>query len=290
MSAPATFEARRAALAQHLAELGSVVVAYSGGVDSSVLLAEALRVLGPAELARERVTRGAAGVIADSPSLPRRELEEARALAVRIGAPLAVLETREMEDERYRANKGDRCYFCKSALFSALEPWAEQRGFRALAFGEIADDLLDDRPGRRAAVEFGVVAPLARAGFTKDDVRRIAREASLPVAEKPASACLASRLPVGTRVTPERLARVERSEELLRALGLRVLRVRDLGSRARVEVGADELEHARALEPRMRALLLPSEFAELELAAYVRPADRTRGQGSADVPGPLPSA
>src|SRR5262249_40912068 len=152
--------------------LERVAVAFSGGVDSSVLLHAAHVALG----------ENASGVIADSPSLPRRELAEALALARAMGAPLAVIATDEMDDARYRANAGDRCYFCKSALFRAMEPWARARGFRALAFGEITDDLLDDRPGARAAREFGVVAPLSEAGFSKDDVRRYAREADLRVA------------------------------------------------------------------------------------------------------------
>src|SRR6185436_4241820 len=127
-------------------------------------------------------------------------------------------------DERYRANAGNRCYFCKSALFAALAPWAREHGFRALAFGEITDDLADYRPGAQAAREFGVVAPLSAAGLSKDDVRRYARENALAVADKPSSACLASRLPVGTTVTRERLLRIEHAEEALRARGLRQLR------------------------------------------------------------------
>lgn len=255
---------RRARLFESLRALESIAVAYSGGVDSAVLLHAAHSVLGDK----------ACGVIADSPSLPRRELAEALALATSIGARVEVIATSELADERYRANAGDRCYFCKSALFAAMEPWARARGFRALAFGEITDDLLDVRPGARAAKEFGVVAPLSGAGFSKEDVRRYAREAGLVVADKPSSACLASRLPVGTRVTAERLGRIERAEEALKQLGLRQVRVRDLGESARVEVGRDELAFARANVAVLASVLAAEGFARHELAAYLSPAER----------------
>jgi uncharacterized protein len=255
------YEHRLDALRARLATFESLAVAFSGGVDSTVLLAVAHEVLG---------TR-AAGLIADSPSLPRRDLAEARAFAASIGARLEVLATDELEDPRYRANRGDRCYFCRAALFEAMERWARGAGFAALAYGEITDDLAEVRPGRRAARESGIVAPLAEAGFSKADVRRYARERGLPAAEKAASACLASRLPVGTEVTRERLARIERAEERLRELGFSVLRVRDHGERARIEVGAAELEGARALVDELEARLAPLGFRELELAAYARP-------------------
>jgi pyridinium-3,5-biscarboxylic acid mononucleotide sulfurtransferase len=253
-----TYEERLRALAEHLRALERVAVAFSGGVDSSVLLHAAHRALGPR----------AVGLIADSPSLPRRELEEARELARAIGAQLVVLATDELEDERYARNEGDRCYFCKSALFEAMEAWAREQGFDALAFGEIRDDWLDERPGARAAKEFGVVAPLSACGFTKDDVRRYAREHGLSVAEKPSSACLASRLPRGTRVTRERLARIERAEAALKDLGLRQLRVRDHGELARVEVAADELALAHERESDIRVRIAACGFARCELATY----------------------
>jgi uncharacterized protein len=258
------YEGKVERLHARLASLERVAVAFSGGVDSSALL----------HAAREALGEGAVGVIADSPSLPRRELELARETARAIGAELAVIETDEMEDESYRANRGDRCYFCKSALFRAMEPWAREHGFRALAFGEIADDLLDVRPGARAAREFGVVAPLSEAGFTKEDVRRYAREAGLDVAEKPASACLASRLPVGTTVTRERLARIERCEEALKDLGFRQVRVRDHGERARVEVGRGELESARERAGEIEAILAAEGFVHVGIEAYVAPAEQ----------------
>lgn len=253
--------ARCATLERELGVLGSVAVAYSGGVDSSVLLHAACNVLG----------QRAVGLIADSPSLPRAELALARATAEAIGARLVVLPTAEMDDERYLANRGDRCYFCKAALFEVMEAWAREHGFAALAFGEIVDDALDDRPGARAAAERGVVAPLRAARFGKEDVRRYAREHGLPVAEKPASACLASRIPLGTRVTRKRLATVERAEAALAGLGLRVLRVRHHGARARVEVGPDELPAARAHRAEIEARLAAEGFQRIELAAYRTP-------------------
>ncbi|MBK7645402.1 MAG: ATP-dependent sacrificial sulfur transferase LarE [Planctomycetes bacterium] len=257
---------RRTRLLESLRALESLAVAYSGGVDSAVLLHAAHSVLG----------EQACGVIADSPSLPRRELREALELAGSIGARIEVIATQELEDERYRANAGDRCYFCKSALFSAMEPWARAQGFGALAFGEITDDFADVRPGARAAQEFGVVAPLSAAGFSKEDVRRYARDAGLVVADKPSSACLASRLPVGTRVTAERLGRIERAEEALKQLGLRQVRVRDRGESARVEVGRDELAFARAHEPSITTALAAEAFVRHELAAYLTAAERVQ--------------
>ncbi|MEW6073082.1 MAG: ATP-dependent sacrificial sulfur transferase LarE [Planctomycetota bacterium] len=249
------------ALERRLAALDGLAVAFSGGVDSSVLLHAAQAALG------ER----AVGIVADSPSLPRSELAAARALAARIGVRLIVAPTAEMESAGYRANAGDRCYFCKQALFDAMEVAAKRHGIAHLAFGEIADDLADDRPGRRAATERGVLAPLRDAGFTKEDVRRYARDRALSVADKPASACLASRIPVGTAVTMEALARVEAAEEAVRRLGFRVLRVRHHGQRARLEVGADELARAEALRPALAAALRAAGFAALDLAPYRPP-------------------
>jgi uncharacterized protein len=258
------WSAKLGALRQALSRHESLVVAYSGGVDSSVLLAAAREVLG----AR------ASAVIADSASLPRRELESALHFARSIGVEPVVARTEELSDERYAANAGDRCYWCKSALFEAMGAWAARSGVATMAFGEIVDDRSDHRPGARAALEFGVVAPLAEAGWTKADVRRYAAARGLVVADKPASACLSSRLPVGTRVTRERLARIEAAEEALKQAGLRVLRVRDHGASARVEVGAEELESCSARWSALEALVLGAGFASAELARYVPPGER----------------
>jgi uncharacterized protein len=264
VSAPRSFEVLALALEARLADFAALGVAFSGGVDSSVLAHAARKVLG----AR------ATALIAVSPSLAARELASARATAAAIGIELVELATDEFERTGYLANDGARCYHCKAALFDAMAQWGTRTGVRDLAFGEIADDLFDDRPGRRAAREARVHAPLAECGFSKDDVRRWAREHALPVAEKPAAPCLASRLPRGTPVTRERLARIERAEAALADLGLSVLRVRDHGRLARVEVGADDLAHARACSEPMGRRLLDAGFEAWELAPYVEPAQR----------------
>jgi uncharacterized protein len=255
-----THEQRCAALEASLATFPDLVVAFSGGVDSSVLLHAAGRVLGPRVVA----------LIGDSASLPRRELAEARAFAAALGLRCELLATDELASEDYRRNDGARCYHCRHALFTGMEGWARAHGFHVLAYGEITDDLAEPRPGRAAAAAFEVRAPLCEAGFSKADVRRYARAHALAVAEKPAAACLASRLPPGTRVTRAALARIEAAEESLRALGFGLLRVRDHGARARVELSEADLERARAQAGELAARLAPHGFVELELALYRR--------------------
>ncbi len=259
MSSAELWEARREALLARLAELESVAVAFSGGVDSSVLLHAAHAALGGRAL----------GVIADSPSLPRSELADAKRIAASIGAELVVVSPAELSDPRYSANSGDRCFWCKDALFVAMQRVADLRDLRAMAFGEITDDLLDDRPGARAAKQRGVVAPLREAGLSKRDVRRYAREVALEVASKPASACLASRIPVGTRVTAARLETVERAEAALRAMDVAgVLRVRHRGPRARVEVERAQFGPVEARWDEVLRRLAPLGFESVELAEY----------------------
>ena len=199
-----------------LKEMGSVIVAYSGGVDSAFLAVTAHEVL------RER----AMAVTADSPSLPRSELKDASALAQRWGLNHKVIETQEISNPDYQENNPRRCYFCKSELYSQLKAMAEQEGIPWVANGTNLDDLGDFRPGLDAAGEYGVKSPLCEAEMTKGDIRRISKEMGLSIWDKPAMACLSSRVPYGTRVTPEVLRRIEEGEAYLRQLGIKQLRVR----------------------------------------------------------------
>ncbi len=236
-------------------------MAYSGGVDSACLLAVARRTLG------DRVL----GVIADSPSLPRAALAEALETARGFGAEVEVVRTEEMDNPDYASNPLNRCYFCKAELFTKLDALAQERGYRAIAYGENADDPAALRPGSRAAAEFQVIAPLKAAGLTKADVRALSRELGLPTADAPAQPCLSSRVPHGTPVTREVLGYVERGEAAVRKLGFRVFRVRYLAQAtdqppvARLEVAKDEMDQLGRVRERVEAGLLDAGFGGVEV-------------------------
>ncbi len=199
-----------------LKSCGSCLVAYSGGVDSVFLARVAHEVLGGRALA----------AIADSPSLPRRELAEALDIAKQFGFPVRILQTQEFANENYTANPANRCYFCKHELFEELTPLARAENFAVIAYGENASDAGDFRPGAQAAAEFQVRAPLKEAGLTKAEIRELSAQLGLPTADKPQMACLSSRVPYGETVTPEKLRMIEQAEYILRDLGFHDVRVR----------------------------------------------------------------
>lgn len=229
-----TLVVREQQLVEYLRSLGSLLIGYSGGVDSTYLAAVAVDAVG-----RDRVL----AVLGRSPSVDDELFRRAREVAREADFPLLIVDTHELEDARYAANPANRCYFCKSVLWSTLVPLARERGFAWVIEGTNADDVTDYRPGMRAASEQGVRAPLAELGFTKEEIRVLSRRRGLPTWSQPSSPCLASRLPYGTSVTAERLGQVGAAERALRALGITGdLRVRHHGDLARVELAPDVLD------------------------------------------------
>jgi len=253
--------AKEQALAGALSSLGSVVVAYSGGVDSAYLAYVAHRTLG------ER----AVAVTADSPSYPERHRQLAIRIASQFGLRHEIIHTSELERPEYRANPANRCYYCKHELYTHLTRLAAARG-ATVVDGNNADDRGDYRPGRQAAREFGVRSPLDEVGLGKDEIRELSRRAGLPTWDEPASACLSSRIPYHSEVTDEKLRTIERAEQAVRALGFRVFRVRHHDELARIEIARDEM--ARALEPEVNAALVRElkgigyRYVSLDLQGY----------------------
>jgi len=238
-SSVATLDGKSQRLRENLRSLGRLLVAYSGGVDSAFL----------AWAAHRELENNMLAVLADSPSLARSQMQDAVAFAQEQGIPLSMIQTAEMERAEYRKNDGARCFHCKDELFTVMEEFRARHGFDVIAYGVNSDDQGDYRPGQQAARQHGVAAPLLEAELSKADIRELARRGGLRIWDKPASACLSSRLEYGRPVTPEALQVVEQGEEALRQMGFRQFRVRHHGDIVRIEIGGDELP--RALNPEM---------------------------------------
>jgi len=242
MTTTVTLDEKMARVRQSLGRHRRVLVAFSGGVDSTLLLKIAVDVLG---------VDNVLAVTADNAAVPSGEVDEARELARQIGASHRVIETHELDDARYVKNPPDRCYYCRLDLFRRLRDMAERRDYDAVLTGANADDLGDWRPGLQAATEYGMGSPMADAGLTKSDIRQLSQAAGLPTHDKPANPCLATRIAYGIPITTETLARVDRAEAILRQYGLRQFRVRHHGELARLELPADRI--AEFAEPGRRA-------------------------------------
>ena len=232
MTDDADLQAKRVSMETILRDLGSAAVAFSGGVDSTLLLAEACRVLG---------TDKVLAVTADSETYVAEERDRARDIARHLGAEHVLVETRELDIPHFRHNPPNRCYYCKRELFSTVRRLADERGLAAVCDGANADDPGEHRPGLRAAAEMGVRSPLKEAGFTKADIRELSRQLGFPTWNRPAMACLASRFPYGAEITPEALERVAAAEKILRELRFDGCRVRDHGTIARIEVAPADI-------------------------------------------------
>ena len=263
MTEATTAPSRLPELRQHLRNLGSVLICYSGGIDSALLLAVAT-----AELPKGK----AIGLTAVSPSLARSEADAARALAEQLGADLRLVETQELLRPEYARNEADRCFHCKTELYGIAEVKRREWDLLHILNGANVDDLGDYRPGMDAARKLEIKMPFIELGFTKADIRAAAKELGLPIWDKPAAACLASRLPYGVAVTPERLEQVERMEAGLRALGFRQVRVRWHERIARIEVPIDELSQLIAPETRAAIVELGKasgfSYTTVDLAGY----------------------